>query len=136
MVGFQPIIRQLIKDREFQTLTIFVIFTLLVGAIFYHEVEDWRWIDSFYFCVMTLTTVGYGDLYPITDIGKIFTTLYVLIGIGILFGYIKIVAQTVLKNRTGLIDLLTEKTIDLGKKLDMKKTKELNENSTEKHKKD
>jgi hypothetical protein len=136
MVGFLGIIRQLVKDKEFRNLTLFVIFILVIGTIFYHEIEDWGWIDSIYFCVTTLTTVGYGDFSPKTDIAKIFTIIYVLIGIGILFGYIKVLAGTVIKDRSGFIDLITEKTKDLGKKFDMKKTKKLNENSTEKHEKD
>ena len=61
---------------------------------------------------------------------------HLLIGIGILFGYIKVVAGAVIENRSGLIDLIAEKTKDLGKKLDTKKTKKLNENSTEKQEKD
>ncbi len=132
MVGFLAIIRQLVKDKEFRNLTLFVFIILVIGTIFYHEMEDWGWIDSIYFCVTTLTTVGYGDLAPKTDTGRIFTIMYLLIGIGILFGYIKVVAGAVIENRSGLIDLIAEKTKDLGKKLDTKKTKKLNENSTEK----
>ena len=121
MVGFLILIKQLAKDKEFRNLTLFVIFILVIGTIFYHEMEDWGWIDSIYFCVTTLTTVGYGDLAPKTDAGRIFTIIYLLTGIGILFGYIKVVAETVIENRSGLFDLLTEKTKGLGKKLDHEK---------------
>lgn len=60
------------------------VLTLLVGTIFYHYVEDFRWVDSVYFCVITLTTIGYGDIVPTTDAGKIFTIFYVIFGISIL----------------------------------------------------
>lgn len=54
-----------------------------IGVIFYHHVENWSLVDSLYFSVITLATVGYGDLVPTTDAGKLFTVFYVLIGIGI-----------------------------------------------------
>ena len=45
------------------------------------------WLDALYFSVVTLTTVGYGDFSPQTDIGKIFTIIYIIGGIGIIFGF-------------------------------------------------
>lgn len=56
---------------------------LSIGVVFYHHIEHWSWIDSLYFSVITLATVGYGDLVPTTDWGKLFTVFYVAIGIGI-----------------------------------------------------
>ncbi len=57
---------------------------LAVGVVFYHFVENLSWLDSVYFCIITLTTIGYGDIVPRTDAGKVFTIFYVLIGIGVL----------------------------------------------------
>lgn len=61
---------------------------LLTGTIFYHYAEGLRWLDALYFSVITLTTVGYGDFSPQTDIGKVFTIIYILVGIGIIFSFI------------------------------------------------
>lgn len=67
---------------------------LLIGIIFYHNVEGLKWVDSIYFSVITLTTVGYGDIVPTTDAGKIFTTFYVLFGIGILAASVNYILRT------------------------------------------
>lgn len=61
---------------------------LATGTIFYHYVEKLHWIDSYYFSVVTLSTVGYGDITPHTNAGKIFTTFYILAGIGIITTFV------------------------------------------------
>lgn len=65
---------------------------IIVGTIFYHHVEKFEWVDSFYFTVITLATVGYGDFVPHTTAGKLFTVLYVIFGITIFVA----LAQTLL----------------------------------------
>src|SRR5690348_16333400 len=57
---------------------------LSIGTVFYHIVEKLQWLDSIYFSTVTLTTVGYGDITPHTNAGKLFTIGYILCGIGIL----------------------------------------------------
>jgi voltage-gated potassium channel len=64
------------------------LFVLVVGTIFYHLEEHLSWVDAYYFSVITLTTVGYGDIVPHTPAGKIFTTFYILFGVGIITTFI------------------------------------------------
>jgi voltage-gated potassium channel len=63
---------------------VIALLTLCGGALFYKQVEGLRWIDAFYFSTITLTTIGYGDIAPQTDWGKLFTMFYAVLGIGIL----------------------------------------------------
>jgi len=81
------------KDPEFKGLFFFVLIILLSGTIFYSQIEKWSLLDSLYFSTTTLTTVGYGDLAPKTDIGKIFTIIYLFVGIGVILGFVNIVAH-------------------------------------------
>lgn len=69
------------------------------GTVFYHHVEHLKWLDSVYFSVITLTTVGYGDITPKTDAGKIFTIFYVLIGIGVIAGAANFLLKQTLARR-------------------------------------
>ncbi len=69
------------------------IFALIsIGTLCYEVLEDWSFIQSFYFSVVTLATVGYGDLHPTNDTSRIFTAFYVLIGVSITFSSLTIIA--------------------------------------------
>lgn len=66
---------------------------LAIGAVFYSVVEGWHPLDAAYFSVATLSTVGYGDVAPRTNLGKLFTMVYILIGLGVLGTFIATVAK-------------------------------------------
>lgn len=74
---------------------------LSFGSIFYHFVEGWSWIDSIYFSFISLTTVGFGDITPNTDVGKVFTIFYLTVGIGLILSFIDILFKhySILGNR-------------------------------------
>ena len=68
--------------------TIIILFTLLLaviggGTVFFRFIEGWSWLDSYFFTVVTLSTVGYGSLVPATALGKIGTTILIFTGLGI-----------------------------------------------------
>ncbi|WP_255335827.1 potassium channel family protein [Methanosarcina sp. KYL-1] len=88
-----------LENEEFQTLLFLVIMILLLGTFFYHNVEGWGWLDSLYFSVITLTTIGYGDFSPKTDLGKAFTMIYVFAGLGILYGFATILGKEIVTHR-------------------------------------
>ncbi|KAA8497715.1 Potassium channel subfamily T member 2 [Porphyridium purpureum] len=49
--------------------------------------DDWSWFNSFYFMVVTLTTVGYGDFFPVTELGRAFVVVAIIMG-GFILGSI------------------------------------------------
>lgn len=53
---------------------------LCVGALFMWAIEGWTPGSAIYFCILTLTTVGYGDLVPKSEFGRLFAALHTLLG--------------------------------------------------------
>lgn len=82
--------------RPFRLIATLLICLVAFSTVFFHYVEHWNWLDSYYFTIVTVATVGYGDFTPHTDTGKIAATLLILFGIG-LFGAF---ASLLLKRRT------------------------------------
>lgn len=76
------------KDEEFRTIIILLFFLLFGGTIFYWQVEGWSVLDSAYFGVMTISTVGYGDLAPTKMISKAFTIAFVILGVGLFASFV------------------------------------------------
>jgi len=93
LIGFLRGIWKGLKDPEFRALFWLVVILLLAGTFFYMKVEGWMMLDALYFCVTTLTTIGFGEPAPVTALGKIFTMMYVILGISILLGFINKVAR-------------------------------------------
>ncbi len=92
LTDFLRALRSAWRDETTRGLIYSVGLLLLLGTIFYSIVEGWGWLDSLYFTVITLTTVGYGDFSPQTPIGKIFTMIYLLLGLGLLASFITVIA--------------------------------------------
>ena len=64
-------------------IVVALVLILIGGTTFYHYVEGWSWLDSYFFTVITLSTVGYGSLVPATALGKIATTVLIFLGLGV-----------------------------------------------------
>lgn len=63
------------------------IFVLLFGMIGFHFIEDYTFLESLYITVITISTVGYGEVRPLSDEGRVFTIILILLNLGI-FSYL------------------------------------------------
>jgi len=81
-------IRTLWSDSQFRSLARLTVIAITSGVVFYSLVEHLSPLNALYFSVTTLTTVGYGDFSPQTAAGKLFTVLYVLVGVGLLLAFL------------------------------------------------
>jgi hypothetical protein len=93
MTGFFRGLSGLMKDTQYRAGAIWLLLLLLIGTTFYHLEEGWSWLDALYFSVVTLSTVGYGDLGPTTPLSKIFTMVFILLGISIFVSFASMLAQ-------------------------------------------
>lgn len=55
---------------------------LATGTVGYMVIEGWEWRDALFMTVITLSTVGYGEVRPLTPLGEAFTILLILLGVG------------------------------------------------------
>ncbi|MFP9113570.1 potassium channel family protein [Flavobacterium sp. RHBU_3] len=77
-----------LKNKEYRELLYTTAVILAIGTVGYHFIEGWRYLDALYFSIVTLTTIGLGDMAPVTDTGKIFTILYIIMGVGVILHFI------------------------------------------------
>jgi len=79
------------KERQLRQQLIRGAFVLggvvLLGTVWYKLVEGWTWLDSAYMTIITLSTVGFGEIYPLKEESRLFTIVLILMGV-ITIGYI------------------------------------------------
>jgi voltage-gated potassium channel len=56
------------------------------GTVGYRLIEGWPALDCFYMTMITLTTIGFGEIYPLSPQGRLFTVAIIFLGFGIV-GY-------------------------------------------------
>lgn len=98
--AFVRAFRKLWADASFRALVGLAGGLLVTGTVVYAVVEKWSLIDALYFCVVTLSTVGYGDLAPKTELGRGFTIIYILVGVGIIFAGAARIVEVMVAERT------------------------------------
>lgn len=85
------------RDPEVQAVVTLAVTAIGIASIFYWIVEGWSILDATYFSVVTIATVGFGDLTPHTALGKIFTIAYVISGIGLFASAVATLARAILR---------------------------------------
>jgi voltage-gated potassium channel len=76
------------RTRFFSAVGLIVVVSV-VGATGFHFIENWPWFDGMYMTLITMTTVGYGEIHELTPTGRIFNTFLILASVmagGLLIG--------------------------------------------------
>jgi voltage-gated potassium channel len=79
------------------------------GTLGYVLIEGWSAWDAFYMTVITVTTVGYGEVHPLSQAGRVFTVWILLSGVGAFF-YAFTLLMTLLADG-GLVERLERRRV-------------------------
>jgi voltage-gated potassium channel len=76
-----------------------IVVLLSAGIIGFMFIENMSLTDAIYFSIVTMATVGYGDLHPQTDIGKFLTLIIIICGVGTFLGVIASITDLFVNRR-------------------------------------
>jgi voltage-gated potassium channel len=87
----------MIVFRKFIQWSAILIIFIIAGSLGYVWVEDWDFFDSLWMTVITLTTVGYSEVRPLTQAGRAYSMVLMLAGIGVMFYIITGLARIIVE---------------------------------------
>lgn len=76
----------MLRRNNAVTLVIIFLSVMLIGTIGYSVLLDISFIDALYMTIITVTTVGFGEVVPLTEAAKVFTIILLLLSVGVI-GY-------------------------------------------------
>ncbi|MGD8293953.1 MAG: potassium channel protein [Desulfobacterales bacterium] len=84
-------------------VVLLAVFLVGLGTAGYMIIEGWTILDSLYMTVITLSTIGYGEVNPVSQIGRIFTLILIVMGVGFFLYVIGNVVQFLVEGRIRLV---------------------------------
>ena len=76
---------------------------VLFGTLGYMAIEGWRALDALYMTVITLATVGYSEVHPVSDAGHVYTIVLIITGVGFFLYVAGAVIQFMVEGRVRII---------------------------------
>jgi voltage-gated potassium channel len=74
-----------------------------IGSAGYMAIEGWNFMDAFYMTVITMATVGYGEVHTVSFKGRIFTVVLILLGVGFFLYVAGNIIQFLVEGRIRLV---------------------------------
>lgn len=97
----------LFKNKIYLAVTLLIV-TLAIGIFGYRWIADYSWVDALYMTVITITTVGFGEVMPLTPEAKIFTIILILLSVVIVGFAISVISEYII-SRSSYKDLIHRK---------------------------
>jgi len=69
----------------------------VAGTVGFHFIEGWSWFDSFYMVVITLSTIGYQEVHPLSHPGRVFNSVLIIAGVAMVFLMVGALTQALLE---------------------------------------
>lgn len=89
--------------RALQVCVAAVVLLAAVGTAGFHYIEGWSWFDSFYMVVITFSTIGYGEVHPLSYAGRVFNVGLIITGVVVVFLLIGALTQALLEFELGKV---------------------------------
>jgi len=86
-----------ILKRRLLAIGAVLVSAALIGTTGFHVIEGWPLFDAFYMSLMTLTTVGYGEVHPLSFNGRLFASFIMLVGVATVFVSFAVLGDTLLR---------------------------------------
>jgi voltage-gated potassium channel len=83
--------------RRIALIAALIVFTLCIGTVGFWLLEDYPLFDAFYMTLITITTVGYQELRPLSHTGRIFNSLLIMFGVTAIFLAVGAMTQTIVE---------------------------------------
>ncbi len=81
------------SKKEVINAALLVLFIIIVGVIGYMLIDDYDFVNALYMTVITVSTVGFGEVAPLSDGGKLFTSGLILSSLVVLGYFVSVLTQ-------------------------------------------
>jgi len=85
------------RGSQVAIVVAFVVLLIVVGTIGYAWIEGWNWADSFYMTIITITAVGYHEVHPLSETGRLFTVGMLVGGLSALGAWFALITAALVR---------------------------------------
>lgn len=87
------------RHKKILTLGILLLAVIAMGTFGYVLISGGSFIDALYMTIITVTTVGFKEAFPLTPVGKIFTIVLIVTGLGLVFYFLNTIIEDTMEGR-------------------------------------